>query len=321
MIKNDLPLVSVIIITYNRCKDLERSLNSLMAQTYLNFETIIVDGGSTDCTVDIIKQYPIELVREPHRGGISAARNLGISNSKGRLIVFLDDDAIANKDWLESLVKPFENENIVGVSGKVIPLTNTLLNREFAPDYDQGSDIKETRYFVGCNMAFRKSAIVEIGLFDPKIKYGHDENELCSRLLKVGYRLIYTPFAVVHHDYVPSFSALLRKKFKLGKSRVYLEKKLKNTFQTDTKKRIIYSILIPVLIAIPLLGILAILFGSLMPYFWNLLFFTIGYFILLTAIIKYRTKRSLTGAFLTIFIELAREFGKISGRISTNNQN
>jgi GT2 family glycosyltransferase len=216
-----------------------------MAQTYSNFETVIVDGGSTDCTFDVIKQYPVKLVQEPKRGGISAARNLGISHSEGNLVVFLDDDAIAEMDWLENLVKPFENEKVAGVCGKVFPITNSLFNREFAPDYDQGSDIKETKYFVGCNMAFRKSAIVEVGIFDPKIIYGHDENELCSRLLEAGYHLIYTPYAVVYHDYVSSFSALLKKKFKLGKSRTYLEKKWRH--QSDTKKRMIYSTLIPIL--------------------------------------------------------------------------
>ncbi|MFX1519416.1 MAG: glycosyltransferase family 2 protein [Promethearchaeota archaeon] len=319
MSKNGLPSVSVIIITYNRCRDLERCLDSIMAQTYSNFETIIVDGGSTDCTFDVIQQYPLKIVQEPKRGGISAARNLGISHSKGDIVVFLDDDAIAEMDWLENLVKPFENEKVAGVSGKVIPIKNNLFNREFAPDYDQGLDIKETKYFVGCNMAFRKTAIVEVGLFDPKIRYGHDENELCSRLLNVDYRLIYTPYAVAHHDYVTSFSALLKKKFKLGKSRAYLEEKW--GYQSDTKKRKIYPILIPILMMILSLGVLSLFFTMLKPYFWSSLLFTIGYFILLTAVIKYRTKRSLIGAFLTIFIELAREFGKISGRLSLKKSN
>jgi len=290
-----------------------------MTQQNQNFEIIVVDGGSTDCTIDLIKQYPIKFVIESKRSGISAARNLGISNSKGDIVVFLDDDAIAENDWLESLVKPFEDERIVGASGKVIPIKNTLFNREFAPDYDQGPDIKETKYFVGCNMAFRKSAIIAAGLFDIKIKYGHDENELCSRLLNAGYRLIYTPYAIAHHNYVPSFSALLKKKFKLGKSRAYLEKKLVS--QSDSKKRIIYFILIPVAIVALSLGAVSFFFSILKPYFWSALIFTTGYFILLTAVIKYRTNKSMMGAFLTIFTELARELGKIYGRLFSNKSN
>jgi len=314
MNRNVSPLVSVIIITYNRCRELERCLNSLMTQENSNFEIIVVDGGSTDCTIDLIKQYRIKFVRESKRSGISAARNLGISNSKGDIVVFLDDDAIAEKDWLESLVKPFEDERIAGVSGKVIPITNTLFNREFAPDYDQGPYIIETKYFVGCNMAFRKSALIVAGHFDKKIKYGHDENELCSRLLNAGYRLVYTPYAVAHHDYVPSFSALLKKKFKLGKSRAYLEKKSGN--HSDSKRRIIYIILIPVAIVVLSLGTVSLLLSMFKPYFWSSVFFTIAYVVLLTAVIKYRSKKSMIGAFLTIFTELARELGKIYGRLS-----
>jgi GT2 family glycosyltransferase len=286
-----------------------------MAQKNSNFEIIVVDGGSTDCTIDLIKKYPIKFVRESKRSGISAARNLGISNSNGDIVIFLDDDAVVEKDWLENLVKPFEDERIAGVSGKVIPITNTLFNREFAPDYDQGSDIIETKYFVGCNMAFRKSALIEVGYFDSKIKYGHDENELCSRLVSAGYRLVYTPYAVVHHDYIQSFSALLRKKFKLGKSRAYLEKKL--GAYSDSKKRIIYVALIPIAIIVLSLGAVSLYFSSaFQSYFLGSVFSTICYVVLLTAVIKYRSKKSILGAFLTIFTELARELGKIYGRLS-----
>ena len=313
MSRNLSPLISVIIITYNRCRELERCLQSLKAQKNSHFEIIVVDGGSTDCTVDLIKQYPVKFVKESERSGVSAARNLGVSNSKGDIVVFLDDDAVAEKYWLENLVKPFEDERIAGVSGKVIPITNTLFNREFAPDYDQGPDIIETRYFVGCNMAFRKSALIEVGYFDSKIKYGHDENELCSRLVSAGYRLIYTPYAVAHHDYVPSFSALLRKKFKLGKSRAYLEKKLGT--HSDSKKRIIYIILIPIALVVLSLGAASLYLSTFQPYFLGFVFLTICYVVLLTAVIKFRSKKSILGAFLTIFTEFARELGKIYGRL------
>jgi len=315
--KNGFPLVSVIIITYNRCRELERCLNSLMAQTYANFETIVVDGGSTDCTADVIRQHTIKLIRETKKGGISAARNLGISHSNGDIVVFLDDDAVTEKNWLENLIKPFASENVAGVCGKVIPLTNTLLNREFAPDYDQGSDIKETKYFVGCNMAFRKSALVKVGLFDPKIRYGHDENELCSRLLKADYRLIYTPYSVIHHDYVRSFFALLKKKFKLGKSHYYVEKKLKHHPSFITKRRIAYMAFFPLLLSTFLLLGLSFLFWSVYPYFFGFLLLTCCYFVLLGLIIKYKTRRSLRGAFITIFIDFVRECGWISGWLTS----
>jgi hypothetical protein len=118
---------------------------------------------------------------------------------------------------------------------------------------------------------------------------------------------------VAHHDYVPSFSALLRKKFKLGKSRAYLEKKL--GIHSNSKKRIIYIILIPLAIVVLLLGAVSLYLSTFQTYFLGSVFLTICYVVLLAAAIKFRSKKSIIGAFLTIFTELARELGKIHGRL------
>jgi glycosyltransferase involved in cell wall biosynthesis len=88
-----LPLVSVIIPTFNRAHLLERAINSVLRQTFTDFELIVVDDGSTDSTPDLLAKYHGRLssLSQPH-GGVSAARNAGVHNSTGPLVAFLDSD-------------------------------------------------------------------------------------------------------------------------------------------------------------------------------------------------------------------------------------
>ena len=89
------PLVSVILPTYNRARLVSRSINSVLKQTYNNFELIIIDDGSTDNTKQIINSFNdnrIVYLKHNHNKHASAARNTGIAKSKGELIAFLDDD-------------------------------------------------------------------------------------------------------------------------------------------------------------------------------------------------------------------------------------
>ena len=106
------PLISVVIPTFNRVDALPRSIYSVLRQTYRNFELIVVDDGSTDATSDLLASIPelIQFVKQPHRG-VSAARNAGISVSRGDLIAFLDSDDEWREDKLEKQLRLFSHEN------------------------------------------------------------------------------------------------------------------------------------------------------------------------------------------------------------------
>lgn len=99
-------LVSVIIPTYNRSRWLLSAMDSVLAQTFRNFELIIVDDGSTDDTRDVVTQYrdQVKYFFQQNRG-VASARNLGIKNAEGRLLTFLDSDDRWEKDKLEIQVK------------------------------------------------------------------------------------------------------------------------------------------------------------------------------------------------------------------------
>ena len=106
-----MPLVSAIIPTYNRAHVLERAINSVLAQTFTDFELIVVDDGSEDSTPDLLKTFQDRLmgIHQEH-AGVSAARNTGIRYSGGQLLAFLDSDDEWHPDKLNRQVRKYNEE-------------------------------------------------------------------------------------------------------------------------------------------------------------------------------------------------------------------
>src|SRR3972149_2762699 len=94
------PLISIIVPTYNRCKELKRCLDSLLSQTLRDFEIIVIDNGSTDGTSKLLRNYPVEIITDFTRN-IAYLFNLGWRTASADIIAFINDDAEAVIDWLE----------------------------------------------------------------------------------------------------------------------------------------------------------------------------------------------------------------------------
>src|SRR2546429_8268160 len=172
-----MPSVSVLICTHSeqRWDQLERAIESVRAQTRQADELVVVVDHNARLLERLRERFSgVRLLSNQHEPGLAGCRNTGVAAASGSVVAFLDDDARALPDWLELLTAPFEQEEVVGVGGSVVPLwaasRPTWLPEEF--DWVVGcthsgmpSQRGAVRNFVGANMAFRRAAIHEVRFF------------------------------------------------------------------------------------------------------------------------------------------------------------
>jgi glycosyltransferase involved in cell wall biosynthesis/2-polyprenyl-3-methyl-5-hydroxy-6-metoxy-1,4-benzoquinol methylase len=210
--------LSVVIGTYNRRKDLEECLNSLFSLNEPPSEVIVVDSNSTDGTHELVKRYPLKFVSIKERSMV-VARNIGLQHATGDVVAYVDDDAVVHKDWSIYILAPYQDKRVGGVGGRVLPYgtketRNASLNRlDIGKVFDDGLVLGnfdlpvphpiEVDTFIGCNMSFRRELLQKIGRFDENFKSNcfREEVDVCTRMKKYGYKLIYNPEALVWHKW------------------------------------------------------------------------------------------------------------------------
>ncbi len=207
--------VSVVVCTIGREGPLKACLEALDKQTLRALEIIVVLGPAEVDTEKLFAgRKEIKLVKIGQMN-VSASRNAGVKEAAGEIIAFCDDDAIPEPDWLEQLVQAFEGQKVGGCGGKVLETRNEppsvafenglvrLSGRQAAVRPTRGSfnDPRGPWYnnVRGCNCAFRRSVLAEIGGFDEFIEFAYDEADVCVRLIYAGYWITHVPAAVVHH--------------------------------------------------------------------------------------------------------------------------
>jgi glucosyl-dolichyl phosphate glucuronosyltransferase len=214
--------VSVIICTYNRehwIGDAVQSLLDLRTDGVIDYEIIVVDNASTDNTPEVIAELaananrPLRCVREM-RQGPSAARNRGIAEAEGEWLAFIDDDELADPDWLLELLAMTAKKG-VRVSGGAVQLISSddnsqplspMLERVLA----QGGRRRNECLFTpkhalnSGNQMLHRSVFEEIGGYEESWTEGGEDTELFTRLTAAGIEAWYTPNAIVQH-LVPAY--------------------------------------------------------------------------------------------------------------------
>ncbi|WP_187278813.1 glycosyltransferase [Methylobacterium sp. WL12] len=208
--------VSVVINTLNRAQCIAAAIDGSLRQTHPAAEIIVVNGPSTDSSTSVIAEFRdrIRIVDIP-QANLGISRNVGLSSAKGEIVAFVDDDAVPEPNWLEHLCTAYTDENVGAAGGFVIDAASGEYQWQVCTCARAGEVNTNTQgsldgfvlpgadpflYLAGCNMSFRRSAILSVGGFDESLEYGYDDAEACMRIIDLGYRIRVVPEAKVRHS-------------------------------------------------------------------------------------------------------------------------
>ena len=212
------PLVSVLVIVYNNLDDLEDCLSSVLDSDYPNVEIIAVDNASTDGSPDFIRQkFPsVKLIEYALNLGFCEANNRAFRLAKGYFILLLNPDTHLPRDTITILVNRMEKDPQIGILApkmlflqecSVINSAGLQSNRIFYScdrgflEYDRGQYDEEAAIISACGgaMFVRKAVIDKIGLFDSRYFMYYEDLDFGIRSWLAGYKVLYTPDAIVYH--------------------------------------------------------------------------------------------------------------------------
>jgi glycogen synthase len=215
---------SVVINTYNRADYLRNAIVSIAAQSYAEIELIVVNGPSTDNTEDVLNTLAgdgicIKRANCPNRN-LSESRNVGISQASGDVVLFIDDDAVAHREWVGRLMARYSDSSVGAAGGFTFDHTgmayqcrytvcDKLGNAHFFDTLDPGPLLEATSDFffpslLGTNCSFSRRVLEHIGGFDEVFEYMLDETDVCARVIENSKVVITVPNAYVFHKYAPS---------------------------------------------------------------------------------------------------------------------
>lgn len=245
--------ISVIVTTHNRKHMLGDVLSSLFAQTYRDFEIIVVDNASTDGTYEFLERNfggRIRVLKEEVCGH-SYARNKGVKSARGDILAFIDDDALADREWLLGISRAFNETGAGGVGGRALPLwecpppfylRSSYKAQRYIGIFDLGDEVVEvTDFLIGTNMAFKREVFSQFGLFNTKVGRvgrrltGSDDVEFCNRIVR-KCKLFYDPRIVVWHRMPLSrtrITYLIKIAFDNGISKAYFPRGLRPQGRKD----------------------------------------------------------------------------------------
>jgi GT2 family glycosyltransferase len=217
-------LATVIVVNWNGRGHLETCLESLLAQELDGqFEVMLLDNGSTDGSVDYVRErWPEARVACAGRNlGFAGGNNLGMRQASGRYLVLLNTDTAVQPGWLQALVRAVESDPQVGAvasklvfmsdPGKIQNAGSLLLSDGSGADRgfherDTGQYDRREEVFGACGAAvlYRRDMLDDVGDFDETFFNYYEDTDLSWRMRLRGWRVLYEPMAVVHHVHTGS---------------------------------------------------------------------------------------------------------------------
>ena len=215
-------LVSIIVVNWNGKHYLRACLSSLYKQNYKNIEVLLVDNASIDGSVKYVKKYfpKTKIIINKKNLGFAEPNNIGYDNSKGKYILFLNNDTRVTDNFLTELIKVLQSDKkIGGVQSKILLMDNPKkldsvgafltitgflyhygIAKKDSPNYDKQINIYSAK---GACMMFSREVLTKVKIdgeiFDSRYFAYFEETDLCHRVWLAGYRIVFAPKSVIYH--------------------------------------------------------------------------------------------------------------------------
>ena len=220
--------VSIVIPNFNGSAFIKNCISSVLGIDYPNFELILVDDGSTDDSIKLVKDFfgldpRLKIIRHSKNLGLPSARNTGIRAAKGKYVAFLDVDTEVDSKWLTELINVLESDESIGVAMSkildmydrkrihwtgqfIIPYTGWTVNRGYG-EIDRGNYNKVEDVFACLNAAaVRREVFARVGLIDIEMPYWWEDIDFEWRVWLSGFREVLAPHSIVYHVAKPPFT-------------------------------------------------------------------------------------------------------------------
>jgi glycosyltransferase involved in cell wall biosynthesis len=229
----DWPKVSVVVCTYNGARTIAETLDALQAMLYPNYEVIVVNDGSTDSMREKLIAYesaPGFRIIHKENGGLSSARNVGMRAAAGEIVAYIDDDAYPGPYWLFYIAHHMMTTGHAAAGGPNLPpwgdgmIGEVVAHSPGGPNHVLYSDTI-AEHIPGCNMAFRRDALLAINGFDERFRIAGDDVDLCWRIQRNGGVIGFHAGATVFHHRRLQLRGYLRQQQNYGRAEAMLEQK------------------------------------------------------------------------------------------------
>jgi len=230
----------VIVLNFNGERIIGKCLDHLLAQTYRDFEILVVDNNSVDGSLAIAQSYltcgKLSIVRASRNLGVAGGRNLGLRYVQGEIIAFIDNDGYAAPGWLAEAVRTMDSDPRIGAVAPMVFFhrNKTILNGAggsmnyqgygrdlcFGTPYEFAQLKDRVLYPMGCGMVVRRTIFDRFGRFDPKSVYYYDDTELGIRVWRAGLQVALAPDSWVDHDFKSTARYFSNRALSFEKARV-----------------------------------------------------------------------------------------------------
>jgi O-antigen biosynthesis protein len=252
-LRHDWPSMTVVVCAYNAEETIDECLRHTCALDYPGLEILVVDDGSTDRTAEITRAHPRARLLSVGHGGLSVARNEGFRAAHGEIVAYLDADAYPSPEWPYYLALAFDQRDVGGAGGPNVapgddPIgAHVVAQSPGGPVHVLVSDDR-AEHVPGCNMAFWKEVLEEVGGFDPIYTSAGDDVDLCWKVLDRRWTIGFHPAALVWHHRRSGLRRYLRQQRGYGHAEALVEARHPDRFSpvgTARWRGRIYNSLIP----------------------------------------------------------------------------